>query len=485
MFVRGSLHRRRGAAILAYTLGLTMIATISSLLMARTLLDHHRMNERRRDLWRSFYFAESGIAQVQHWAMFPADYTLDTDLFMEVNETGTVAERFVNLADALAAADPDDGILISENNLQTLGVGAFTTESGWYLGKIRQIRLIPPDPANDPIPCFFKIQSIGQSAKGRERTVIGYANANPIIEIQIPAALISLTSASVYGNGRVHWGEAWSKTAFNVPNRSQMTYILDTPDPWAKYRTEATFNFPANWSTSATYSALRLYNLTADQPGLFPTSDGDWKDVFFQNVPSGTLQFPDFLSNYQAFKDLALANNRYYTTDASGVIYHHGEALSGGFTANFGVTSHSGTPIDLVFIDTLDGQPPASDGSNLATISVAGNGGANDLGLKGVYYIAANMDVSGVGGPPPLSMTDPNGTAVTQDVWLNGVLYAAGDIEFTGNPIIFGSVLAENGFSGGGTPDVYYNQDLQDGMILDDGNVGSPFDIVLHNNFAP
>lgn len=495
-----SKRRRRGAMILAFTLGLTLIASITSLLMARTLLDHKRLNERRRDLWRAFYFAESGIAQVQQWALHPDEYTFDTGLFMEVNETGTVAERYVNLADAIDAG----GFTVTEQDLEDLGtalglgepVGQFTTETGWNLGKIKEIRIIPPDPANDPIPSFFKIESIGRSVSGRERSVTGYADANPIIEIQIPAALISLTNASVYGNGRVHWGEAWTKTGMEVPNRSQMTYILDDPDPWAKYRSEDLFFYPNNWQTASSYTSGKLYDSgivstpdgftlpNEDQPGLFPTNDGDWADVFYQNVPIGTLDFPDLLSNYDDFKQLAQANGRYYYTDANGNIYDGNDNQISNFIDEFGVTSHSGSPHDLVFIDNANKAQP--DGTfTLPTVNISGNGTVNDLGLKGVYYFAVNVDIAGVGGPPALTMTDPDGNTETENIWLNGILYSAGDIEFTGNPMIFGSVLADNGFTGGGTPDVYYNDDLADGMLIDDGNVGSPFNIVLHNNFAP
>lgn len=497
-------RRKRGAMILAFALGLTLIAGITSMLMARTLMDHKRLNERRRDLWRAFYFAESGIAQVQQWALYPDQYTFDTDLFMEVNETGTVAERFVNLAVAIDAG----GFTVTEQDLADMGnalglsdpVGYFETESGWNLGRIKQISIVPPDPANDPIPSFFKIEAIGRSVSGRERSVTGYADANPIIEIQIPAALISLTTANVYGNGRVHWGEAWTKTGMKVPSNSQMNYIHDpaNPDPWAKYRSEQLFIFPNNWNLSSTYQSGRLYDSgstsiqsegftlpSADQPGLFPiTNDGDWADVFYQNVPPGTLDFPDLLSNYTDFKQLAQANGRYYYTDANGNIFDGNDNPVTHFLDEFGVTSHAGSPHDLVFIDNPNGAQP--DGTfSLPTINIQGNGSVNDLGLKGVYYFAVNVDIAGVGGPPPLEISDPDGNSITENIWLNGVLYSAGDIEFTGNPMIFGSVLAENGFDGGGTPDIYYNEDLADGMIIDDGNVGAPFNIVLHNNFAP
>ena len=44
-------------------------------------------------------------------------------------------------------------------------------------------------------------------------------------------------------------------------------------------------------------------------------------------------------------------------------------------------------------LGTIDQMPPASDGSNLATIKASGTG----LGLKGFYWIGAHLDATGVG----------------------------------------------------------------------------------------
>lgn len=490
---------RRGVAFLTFTIVLTILIAIGTILMVGTTLDQARMNERRRDLWRAYLHAEAGIPLVQHWAAYPDDYTVDTSLFAIANETGTIEEQYSNLNLALAAADPDEGYLIAESNLESMGAGSFTTATeNAYLGKLREIRLFPPS-VSDPVPCFFRLEAIGESSSGRERGVIAYLDENPVVEVALPAALISLTSAELHGNANVHWGEAWSKTDMQLSPRPEMIYILNEPDTRVVYRTEELIIFPSNFSTSTLYQAEKLYNLgktivspnpnemyvlpSLSQPGLYPSGQGDWQDVFFQNVTPGTLQFPDLLSEYEAFKSLAIANNRYYTTNEEGEILKSGTPIVS-WMDEFGSLDISTSAYDLVFIDTTNGSPP--DGTNLATITVSGNNHPDGpMGLKGMFYINANFDLSGVGEPPFVNVPHPDGGSQSMQVYLDGVLYVSGTIDFAGDPIIFGSVVAEEGFSGEGSPDIYYNEDLSDGLVLGNGNVGAPFRVVLRSNFAP
>ena len=68
-------------------------------------------------------------------------------------------------------------------------------------------------------------------------------------------------------------------------------------------------------------------------------------------------------------------------------------------------------------------------------------------------------------------------------IWLDGVIYTGGTMALDSAAGVYGSVVAELGFSGGGTPDVFYNAQLAEGLILGNGNVGSPFRITLRTNF--
>lgn len=487
-------RRERGAAILAFALALSLIAAISAVLMAETLMDQRRINDRRRQLWRAFMHAEAGIAQVQHWALFPDSYTPDTDLWERVSGA-TPADKYPNLAAALDAG----GFVVAESQLDAMGIDGFTTETGWNLGRIAQISILPIDPVNDPASVqtsFFKIVSLGQAANGVQREVTGYARLTPVLDIQLPAPLISLSTAAMQGNAKVHWGEAWSKTNFSVPPRNDMAYITSTPDTLVKYRTEAAFVDWNSWQWSTTNTS-RLYTNFMDQsidatlgrrPGLFPSGQGTWKDVFFQNVPTGVLDWPDFASQYESFKEIALQNNRYYTTNSSGQILKNGEVVD--FYSTFSPQPYDPyAPIDLAFIDTTDGNPPASDGSNLATISISGNNPYDRA--KGFFYINANFKVTGVGNSPALTVLNPLTNQLetldgnNEDIFLEGVIYTAGTLGMAGNAGVFGALVAEKGFDVTGTPNVYYNSDLADGLELGGGNLASPFRIQLHNNSAP
>jgi hypothetical protein len=210
---------------------------------------------------------------------------------------------------------------------------------------------------------------------------------------------------------------------------------------------------------------------------------------FYQGVPAASFpaEWPQF--DYATFKQLALAHGRYYSTDASGNIYRDGiedNAHRIDFLTEFGVENHATAPYDLIFIDTVNGTPsvdapPAADGSNLAHISANGS----NLGLKGIFYLGAHFSGTGLNnGTEGVTMESPYGTTNNSvSIFLNGVMYAAGTMALQGGTNVYGSVVTQLGFTGGGTPDVYYNKSLADGLTLGNGNTGSPFKVTLQNNY--
>lgn len=467
--------RLRRGTILMTTLVLMAVAAFGALLMSRTLLDQNNLNLRRRELARALYAAEAGVALVQHWSNFPADYTPDPTLFVR----GAGTPYFQRLSTVLAGG----GVTISASTLAGLGEGRFTSDFSYAVSQIDKIEILPPH-ASDPIASFCKIRCTGRSANGITRVIRAYATISQPITVSLPAALLSYNVASAFGNARIHWGEAWSKANFNMLNKSQMDYVAQGSlgyDAWAVYRTEGSIIFPNNWHWG---NGQDLYDSTRQQPGLAPAS-GNYANAFQQHVPPGTLQWPTF--DYLTFKNMAKAHGRYYSTDASGNIYRDGiedTAHRVDFLTEFGVPNRDTAPYDLLFIDTIDNTAPKSDGSNLATISATGN----SLGLKGIFWIGANFDGGGVGSPPfILDAQDPAGNPPPggrlSQIFLEGVLYAAGTVAMSGNCGVYGSVVAQRGFSGGGTPDIWYNHKLAAGLELDNGNVGSNLAVALEKAY--
>lgn len=528
--------------ILAISLFLVTICSVSSLLMVRTVLDHQRINTRKREIFRAYCIAESGVALVQHWGNHPDDFTFDPDLFTYVppsssgggTETadagvsgggattssagaatsasgggtipisvvnGSIQQQYPNLYAALIAGGGK--ITISPAMMKQLSVGRFQTSKGNGAGRIKRIDLLLPGvlgvqavPSGSALVPELIVRCVGQSESGLERTNISMMEMNPFLEIKLPAALISLAAASAFGNARIHWGESWSKSTFSMPSMSQMDYIAygdPDRDIWSVYRTEATIKFPSSWQwkNEGPWSQPdRLYyqNGTtgvseSPEPGKFPDGTGNYRDAFIQNIPAGTLQWPNFALYYQDFKDFAIAHGRYFTTNAAGKIIN-GNGQEVAFDAEFGAENRDALPHDYVFIDTIDQNPPNGAGSNLSTITLTGSQAA--AGIKGVFYICANFNAGGTGNPPNLGVAErPDGANVSlEKIFLDGVLYAAGTLAMSGNNGVYGCVVAERGFVGGGTPNVYYNHHLKGGLILANGNLGSRLKVILQSNYG-
>lgn len=471
--INKAFHGQR-ATVLVTTFFLVMIASLAGLLLTQTLLDQQQLNDHRRGLWRAFYLAESGVAQVQQWAKYSSEFTQDTSLFAEA--TGLTAaqklvfsQRYPNL---YAEIYTNGGYTITESMLSAMDTGSFDSKYGYYVGKVKEINLLPPD-SGDPINSIFKIESTGQSAHGEERVVLAYANFNEAITVDVPAALVSYNTIATAGNGKVHWGEAWSKADVTMGARNSYTYVPN--DPEVIYRSMGSILFPSSWKALPANNAD--YDASLDDMGL-----DDWTGHFLQNQTEADFPsaWPEF--DYETYKNMALLSGQYYTTDASGNILNSaGEAIN--FTEEFNFTDRADAPYDLIFIDTTDGTAPYvnADGStNMATISHAGS-----IALKGFYYFCANLSFTGQGNPgDSFDVTDPYGSLTTLDPSLDGILYGSGTIDFGGNRTIFGAVVTEGGFTGGGTPDIYYNQDLSDGLDIGGGNTGAPFSITMQTNYG-
>ncbi len=494
MFQRGLLSRidRRRGSVLVVSIILSVTAAMTAVLLVRTMVDHQKINTRRRDIARSFFAAEAGIAQVLHWGNFPGDYDGGGATGYFYRDYSDPTWPFPNLTVQTPGAP---SVTVDSSKLRTL-----TSSGGYEAAHVSSIVLESPA-ASDPVPCFFKARCTGSTQNGLERTLLVYLEKSPVLinKLALGGALISITTAAQGGNAKVHWGEVWTKGDVNMPAKSQSNHIDKTSgsyDPFVSYRTEGTLVFDSTWKVGA---GKDVYDPgTRTSPGDAPAS-GAYSDKpllpdgtnrpytqLDQFIPAGTLQFPDLLAAYNDFKVAAKQHGRYYGTDAAGNIYLDGikdAAHLVDFNTEFGNADRVNDPYDLLFIDTIDGTPPKADGSNLATISNSGTG----VGMKGVFWIGANMLQKGAGNPANLVAESPAAGHPTQTLakdYLDGVLYCAGTIDVTGNPVVFGSVVAENGFTGSGTFDVWYNWRLKDGLQLPQGNVGSNFRIVLQDNHA-
>jgi hypothetical protein len=128
----------------------------------------------------------------------------------------------------------------------------------------------------------------------------------------------------------------------------------------------------------------------------------------------------------------------------------------------------------VVFVDTQDGNPLASDHSN--TVIGKGTSGTNyavdfkSFAFKGTFILNGSWQNNGPAAgnstllSPPSSAWCPSSFTDTPN--FNGFLYIAGDLEkLTGTPMIYGSVDLEGDFKATGNVKLYYRNDFNYNMI--------------------
>lgn len=531
---------RKIGSIMAVSLIIMSIAAIGSLLMARTTLDQQKLNERRRELSRALYIAESGVEIVRHWGNEPSAFSADVSMFHinegaglgEINSLGFLTVREPNLQDQypnLHSALSTSEMVISKTALEQMGYSQIKDDSGRVIGTIEEVRIKVPEAGDPAIPFALKVLSRGRAISGIERTVLAYLRLRPDLEVQIGAGMISMATGGMQGNAAVHWGEAWMRSdVTSLPSWNNLSHLREGStgyDPYARYRTLGDFQVPGAFSTNdftdninqTNRNSTPLYNgpgALPNQPGFFPslttvpvipgpgtsgpenTADGSMTNAFFANVPLGVLGFPDLIhmdraSNsgagdyrvYELFKDFAKANGTYYSWDSLGNLVDGAGTIIPDFSDHFEKADRENAPFDAVFIDTLDGNPPYQNGvDNIGEVRISGNSD----GYKGFFYLCADVVVSGNGNPTSvLTAEDPDGvSAPISKVFLDGVMFTPGKLDVTGNPVTFGAVIAEEGIRGTGTMDVYYDSELKDGLPFEEGHMGSRMQLLRQDNFV-
>ena len=298
-------------------------------------------------------------------------------------------------------------------------------------------------------------------------------------------------AAAFDANATAHWGEVWAKDPITLPSIVANKVPDPRDDPWFFCRTESVLylgqagNY-ANGASSVGYTSTPIpagasnyfqpyldavdrtfrpfVNLYQNQTLNWPTYSYEiWKTFtlqrglpYYRTVAGSSLVFPTNADG-DFFRD-ASGNIIVNTADPNGP-----KTFDELFNTDPGSADYNDLNKTYAFIDTTDSNPPADSGSNLATISIAGQ----STHTHGNFFVAANMRYTGEGNPTSYRAERPDGsTQLLQKVSHNGFLCLWGQGELGGNRTFYGSVYAARGFAGGGTPDVYYNHKLGDGTFM-------------------
>jgi len=172
---------------------------------------------------------------------------------------------------------------------------------------------------------------------------------------------------------------------------------------------------------------------------------------------------------YQVFKAYARRFGSHYVPDREGRLYKNGRMdPSAALTpAEVFGSKAAGDQRGLVFVDTLDQQPPAE--TNLVTLVL------DSAYMEGTFFVNAHVILRPQGrGETIPALSPPTETAPAlasrvpvnlAGVTIRGVLHASGTLRVEGQPRVFGAVTAERGLVGSGLLEVWYNADLGRGRI--------------------
>lgn len=348
------------------------------------------------------------------------------------------------------AALPADALVLNDPQR-----GAFRSLRG--LGRILKLKVYGP--LTPGLLCTVQVTASTSGREAVERTMSLQLGAVTIPPLRSPVQV----TGQQEGHGSLpvaaHWGDI--KLAGNVTFHN----IEDIP-------TQSAFAPVTGQSyDEVTHREDRWlrYLVGGDVTILEPPGASPPVNVYPNQTPSPGIRFDVW--HYDLLKKMAIRFGTYYGVDRQGLLYPNGIVEPGrGISPDEALRSGAvGDHRGLVFIDTLDQQPPRAD--NMATIVLS-----TDY-IEAILVIQGNVawKANGQGRSVPVLSPSQNGQAslptripvLLSGVHFNGVLNVAGNLTAEGQHRMYGGLLvggtAASGSAGEGV-EVWYNVDLSKGL---------------------
>jgi hypothetical protein len=306
------------------------------------------------------------------------------------------------------------------------------------------------------------------------------------VTVKMEAALVSTSRDDTRSTGNVRWGEAWFRDDFILPGDGLRT-VTTADDGRARFRTTGHVFMPNGNHADGTFTG-RLDPLARNAPNRerpWAESLPDHGNIH-QQADAESIEWPSPL-DYRTWRDAARERGGLYVWnedrdalihEASGRQMTPAELFEAINQHDDVVTGSDGDSQTLprptvVFIDTLNGRRPAGDGGNLCDFSLTGGVIGNSFFFRGVLWVGGNVTID-VNGADDVWLQDPDRIedaeqgreAHVENLFLSGVLFAAGQIDFDCSPTAHGSVFAQRGIGGPGHVTVHYDSRLDDGFDI-------------------
>jgi hypothetical protein len=341
-------------------------------------------------------------------------------------------------------------------------------ETGWFRslrGLARILKLKVYGPLHPGLLCTVEVVSAagpGETTKNTVSVEFGTYSIPPLTSAVQTVGFSSGLSTDGVVPMAVHWGDLKAHgdvllaTQQDVPEKTSLAPV-----------------------TGLSYAEMdprqdRWFDLSVGGKVMFARplggNESSPQNIHQNQEPAPGLKMDQW--QYETLKQLAMSFGTYYGIDEEGRLHPGGTVRPGeGLLADDVLGSHAvGEHHGLVFIDTLDQQPPRTD--NLGTVTV------NTEYLEGLFVVNAHVlwhprestKTIPALSPPPEDKSILGLRVPTQlsGINLRGVLYTAGNLTYCGKPRIYGGLLSD-GVIGACTSqetlmEVWYDFDLRDGL---------------------
>jgi Tfp pilus assembly protein PilV len=333
-----------------------------------------------------------------------------------------------------------------------------------HLGHVEEVKVYAP--SNPGLLCTVD----ATIATGRTRLVrqsvllqLGALNLQPLTAaVQVTRHLGEFRQ----GNEslvRVHWGDLRVGDTLvlshgdDIPTKSRMAAVTGQSYDETAQRED-------RWVEARVGGPILVTQPAPEEASGFPSN------IHERQSPIPGIRFDQW--NYEELKRMAKRFGRYFAIDGEGLLYPQGVVEPGrGLSPDEVLKSQvPGDQQGLIFIDTLDQQPPHTD--NLGVLRLQASYLEATVVMQGDIHLNPNGS-----GPtikalsPPWSDLDGRvGRTPVQlsGVHLNGVLYAAGNITVTGKTKVYGAVVTGGTITGTesrGALEVWYDHDIGQGWL--------------------
>ncbi len=385
--------------------------------------------------------AESGVEQVTAWLMHGA---------LPLSDVHPMPVRFMGTAGApdmeYDAARPDDDRMLN-------GTHADMDPTMADFGRITRARLYGPSTPEG----FCTVEVAAESRRGVRRTVSVELGALRIPPLKAAVQAGLPVGASAFPKVLAHWGDLVMAGNAHLGRASE----------FPRKSTEAA----VTGLGYGEHGALQEDRWVEAWVGGAPQFD-EPRPIVPSNVHANQDPVPGLPPDpwqYRLFKEHARRFGTYYVPDHEGRLYKDGvmDPTAVLLPAEVFGSQNVGNQRGLVFIDTLDQEPPTE--TNLATLVLG------SAYLEGTFYINAHvvLQPEGPGQTLPALSPPPQGPYALalrvpvsiKDGTVFGVLHTAGTLRVEGQVRVFGSVVAERGLVGSGLLEVWYDADLGRGLV--------------------